>query len=179
MTESTSYSSETEKASLCQLPVACDVTCAEPMADAVLQIGETPEKALLRLASEFRATAKVSDDFAVNAAFQVKEMRALVDRGAAGQDVTWYSWALKLGLPPQRIQRYLRIADAPHPHAMRDEYLRQDRERAKKSRKKKKVTDRAWLRGWCLKAPLEDVTYIRKMIEERQVQFPELSETKE
>lgn len=149
-----------------RLPVApCDVTRLSKVFDAPMSSEEN--RALEDLKQQFQSIAKVSDDYAINAAQLVKQMRTLVENGAAGAGVTWFSWARRLGLPPQRILRYLRIADAPNPQKMRDEFLLQDRERAKKSRLKQKQIDpdRARLIAWARKASFPSVTYVLGVIE--------------
>lgn len=157
---------------LLQLPASsCDVT---PSSAAIREaaICEGAEQSLEVLKAQFRSIAKVSDDYAVNAALLVKKMRKLVELGAAGEGVTWYSWARRLGLPPQRVQRYLRIADASNPHAMRDEYLRQDRERAKRSRRKRKEAEveRKRLIAWSRKASLASVVRVLALIEKEDLE---------
>lgn len=165
MAEISNHSPENQP--LLVVPAACDVTCDEPPVELDPQANETPEQALARLTALFRATARVSDDYAVNAAFLVKAMRTLVKQGAAGRGMTWHSWARWLGIPTQRIQRYLRIADAKNPRAIRDEFLRRDRERAKKSRAKKKAMapERRVLRDWARKAPLVCIVRVQEFIE--------------
>lgn len=140
----------------------CDVTPPERAACDITQVIDAAEPTLEALATQFEEVAKVSDDYAINAALLVKKMRTLVDMGAAGAGVTWFSWARKLDLPAQRIQRYLRIGDAKDPRAKRDEFLRLDRERAKKSRGKRKIMDpeRVQLIDWARKAKMGSVTYL-------------------
>jgi hypothetical protein len=153
------------------LAISCDVT-----REASLQasIDEKPADLLEALKAQFRSVAKVSDDYAVNAAHLVKRMRSLVELGAAGAGVTWYSWARRLGLPPQRVQRYLRIADASNLRAMRDEYLRQDRERAKRSRRKRKrkeaEVERKRLIAWSRRASLTSVVQVLALIEKEDLE---------
>lgn len=166
MSKLVSISPEIKKSALSAMSSTCDVTRSEAAACDITRIEESPEPTLEALAAQFQAIAKVSDDYAIDAAFLIKRMRTLVDDGAAGVGVTWFSWARKLDLPAQRIQRYLRIADAKNPRAKRDDFLRQDRERAKKSRSKRKIIDpdRADLIEWARKAQIGSVTYILGVI---------------
>jgi len=151
----------------------CDVTHTADECDVTHSSDEYAGLGLDELARLFRTIACTADDSTIMAAVLVNRMRLLIESGAAGPEVTWYSWARKLGLSDQRVYRFQRIAQAPDRRAMLEEFLLQDRARAKKSKTKKKVTDpkRIWLIEWSRKAPLAWVEHVRASIEKGKMEL--------
>ena len=102
-------------------------------------VNETVEKEPLEtLAEKIAQCATQAEEQTIKAAFLIREARARVEEGEAG-DITWYSWARKnINLSMSRLRELQRIAEAEDPRKELERIREKTQERVQRHREKKK-----------------------------------------
>ena len=123
------------------------------------------------LARKIEEHAKKSDEHVIAAAMLVREARRRIEAGEAGDDITWYAWALKnIKLSVSRLRDLQRIAAADHPVKELERQRKLTQKRVEEHREKKAAKKRALeeerqdLIAWAKKAPIEQVRRVLRQV---------------
>jgi len=88
---------------------------------------------ILELVNEIKQRGEKGDDELIAIAKKYGELRHLIEEGAAGPGIKWFSWARNnIGLSPSRLCELQAIAEAKYPKSALEHYRRKNRERQKR-----------------------------------------------
>ena len=127
-----------------------------------------------RLVLEIEAHGKSADYGELDLAMRVKELRALIDGGAAGP-IKWFEWAPKnVRLSIDWLTRLQTVAESDNPRAALDAMRKDGAQRARRYRDRKarreivKDPTRRKIRNWALAAEQSEIDQFWSMIEARK-----------